>query len=60
MAHHLNLKVVAEGVESTEQAAFLNRSQCDAFQGFLYAKPMPFAELEGYLQRQAQLEMAGH
>ncbi|HEY8332145.1 MAG TPA: EAL domain-containing protein [Pseudomonas sp.] len=60
MAHHLNLKVVAEGVESAEQAAFLNRNQCDAFQGFLYARPMPFAELEGYLQRQAQLEMAGH
>ncbi|MNM88648.1 Phytochrome-like protein cph2 [compost metagenome] len=60
MAHHLNLKVVAEGVESAEQAAFLNRNQCDAFQGFLYARPMPFAELEGYLQRQAQLELAGH
>ena len=60
MAHHLNLKVVAEGVESAEQADFLNRNQCDAFQGFLYARPMPFAELEGYLQRQAQLELAGH
>ncbi|WP_455231572.1 putative bifunctional diguanylate cyclase/phosphodiesterase [Geopseudomonas aromaticivorans] len=60
MAHHLNLKVVAEGVENAEQAAFLNRNQCDAFQGFLYARPMPFAELEGYLQRQAQLELAGH
>lgn len=50
MAHHLDLKVVAEGVETAEQADFLNRNRCDAFQGFLYAKPMPFAELERYLQ----------
>ena len=50
MAHHLELLVVAEGVESIEQATFLNRSQCDVFQGHLYARPMPFAELETYLR----------
>ncbi|MNC23291.1 Phytochrome-like protein cph2 [compost metagenome] len=51
MAHHLDLMVVAEGVETAEQAAFLSRNQCDAFQGYLYAKAMPFAELERYLQQ---------
>ncbi|MCC6073986.1 putative bifunctional diguanylate cyclase/phosphodiesterase [Pseudomonas sp. GCM10022188] len=54
MAHHLELQVVAEGVETLEQADFLSRSQCDVFQGHLYARPMPFAELEAYLrQRQS-------
>ena len=58
MAHHLDLQVVAEGVETAEQAAFLSRNRCDAFQGFLYARPMPFAELEQYLRRQPPLEPA--
>ncbi|MNZ96481.1 putative cyclic-di-GMP phosphodiesterase AdrB [compost metagenome] len=53
MAHHLDLMVVAEGVESVEQADFLSRNQCDAFQGYLYARAMPFPELERYLQGQA-------
>ncbi|HYQ38469.1 MAG TPA: EAL domain-containing protein, partial [Pseudomonas sp.] len=50
MAHHLDLQVVAEGVETTAQADFLGRNRCDAFQGFLYARPMPFAALQHYLQ----------
>jgi EAL domain-containing protein (putative c-di-GMP-specific phosphodiesterase class I) len=50
MAHHLQLKVVAEGVETTEQAEFLRRSQCDAFQGYLYARPMTYDRLEEYLR----------
>jgi len=58
-AHRLDLWVVAEGVESAEQADFLARSQCDAFQGYLYAKPMPFAELQAYLQEQANTHRAG-
>ncbi|THG86300.1 EAL domain-containing protein [Pseudomonas sp. A-1] len=50
MAHHLDLKVVAEGVETTEQADFLRRNLCDAFQGYLYARPMPYSQLEAYLR----------
>ncbi|SDS28263.1 putative bifunctional diguanylate cyclase/phosphodiesterase [Pseudomonas oryzae] len=50
MAHHLDLLVVAEGVETPEQAEFLTRSQCDVFQGHLYSRPMPFTDLEHYLQ----------
>ena len=49
MSHHLDLRVVAEGVESAEQAEFLRRHACDVLQGYLYARPMPFAELAAYL-----------
>ncbi|CAN7692155.1 EAL domain-containing protein [Pseudoduganella sp. LjRoot289] len=45
MAHHLDLKVVAEGVETQAQADFLISSDCHAMQGYLYARPAPFAEL---------------
>jgi len=41
MASHLGLKVVAEGVETPEQAEFLIARGCDAMQGFLYARPQP-------------------
>lgn len=45
MAHHLNLRVVAEGVETVPQLAFLRRRNCDTFQGYLFARPMPFDQL---------------
>ncbi len=41
MAHGLNLKVVAEGVETNEQLNFLLRRRCDEAQGFYFAKPVP-------------------
>jgi len=41
MAHSLNLKVVAEGVENIEQLSFLKSHQCDEVQGFLFSKPVP-------------------
>jgi EAL domain-containing protein (putative c-di-GMP-specific phosphodiesterase class I) len=40
MAHSLRLKVVAEGVELTEQATFLRRCGCDQMQGFLIQPPV--------------------
>jgi len=49
MAHHLSLEVVAEGVETDAQAAFLRRNQCDLLQGFLFARPMPMDRLEEYM-----------
>ena len=41
MAHGLKLEVVAEGVETTEQLAFLRKHQCDLIQGFLFSKAVP-------------------
>jgi diguanylate cyclase (GGDEF)-like protein/PAS domain S-box-containing protein len=50
LARGLNLPVVAEGVETEEQIAFLTRESCDKVQGFIVGRPMPideYAELTG-------------
>ncbi|MBT9612853.1 MAG: EAL domain-containing protein [Burkholderiales bacterium] len=44
MAHSLNIKVVAEGVETEEQLKFLNSRGCDEYQGYYFSRPMPSAE----------------
>jgi diguanylate cyclase (GGDEF)-like protein/PAS domain S-box-containing protein len=44
MAHSLNLRVVAEGVETEAQRAFLKSHRCDEFQGFLFGHPVAAAE----------------
>ena len=41
MASKLNISVIAEGVESIEQADFLKDIGCDIIQGFYYSKPIP-------------------
>ena len=41
MAQKLSLTVIAEGVETVEQARFLQDNQCEIIQGFLYARPEP-------------------
>ncbi|WP_246164549.1 putative bifunctional diguanylate cyclase/phosphodiesterase [Halopseudomonas laoshanensis] len=45
MAHHLNLRITAEGVEREGQRDFLVKNQCDELQGYLFAKPMNFTDL---------------
>jgi diguanylate cyclase (GGDEF)-like protein len=44
MSHGLNIKVVAEGVETEEQLRFLLRRRCDEAQGYFIARPMPADE----------------
>jgi diguanylate cyclase (GGDEF)-like protein len=44
MAQNLKLKVVAEGVETEEQLAFLRDEQCDVMQGYLFSRPLPAEE----------------
>ena len=51
MAGHLGLHVVAEGVETVEQAEFLRDAGCGALQGYLFAKPM---RIDAWLQRELQ------
>ncbi|HME38705.1 MAG TPA: EAL domain-containing protein [Steroidobacteraceae bacterium] len=50
MGHGLGLKVVAEGIETEESAARLRDFGCDVAQGYLYAKPMPLAAFETWLE----------
>lgn len=50
MAHSLNLKVVAEGVETVEQLKFMREHDCDAMQGYYLSKPMPAEEFEVFLK----------
>jgi diguanylate cyclase len=51
LAHSLNLKVVAEGVDSEEQRKFLRLLKCDEIQGYLISKPVPPSVLSGLLAR---------
>ena len=51
MAHNLKLKVVAEGIETAEQLAFLRRHRCDVGQGYLFDRPIPGDELIKALKR---------
>jgi len=46
LAHNLKLNVIAEGIETPEQLAFLRLLRCDEGQGFLFGKPMPPAVFE--------------
>jgi EAL domain-containing protein (putative c-di-GMP-specific phosphodiesterase class I) len=51
MARALNLRVVAEGVETEAQLAFLRKENCEVVQGFLHSRPVPAAEFESSLRR---------
>ncbi|WOE80143.1 EAL domain-containing protein [Pseudomonas protegens] len=51
MAHNLKIKVVAEGIETAEQLAFLRRHRCDVGQGYLFDRPIPGTELIAKLKR---------
>ena len=51
MGRSLGLSTLAEGVETRQQWEFLAREGCDAAQGYLYARPMPQADLQAWLVR---------
>ena len=55
LAQSLDLQVVAEGVETIEQRDFLAAQGCGYFQGFLFAPPLPIAELDARLRDHTSL-----
>ncbi|MEO5342014.1 MAG: EAL domain-containing protein [Gammaproteobacteria bacterium SHHR-1] len=54
MAQALEMKTVAEGVETSECAELLAQMGADCLQGYLFGKPMPLAEFELWLERNRQ------
>ncbi|BBP45608.1 hypothetical protein THMIRHAS_09810 [Thiosulfatimonas sediminis] len=51
MADNLGLKVIAEGVETMEQQAFLQANGCEQIQGYLYSKPLNADDIEIFLRQ---------
>jgi diguanylate cyclase (GGDEF)-like protein len=51
MAKHLGLHVVAEGVETKEQLAFLTDHSCELFQGYYYSRPVPKDEFLSFIKK---------
>jgi EAL domain-containing protein (putative c-di-GMP-specific phosphodiesterase class I) len=45
MAQHLNLRVIAEGVENEKQLSFLRGLRCDEIQGYYLSRPLPVNEV---------------
>jgi EAL domain-containing protein (putative c-di-GMP-specific phosphodiesterase class I) len=55
MGKALGMTVIAEGVETVEQEAFLRSHACDEMQGFLFSKPLPAREMANLLRVEAQM-----
>ena len=53
LAHELELRVIAEGVEREEQLEFLRQTNCEYVQGFLFSRPMTAKEFDVMLSREA-------
>ena len=51
LAHKLNKKVVAEGIEEIEMVNFLKEAKCDMIQGFYFAKPLPKEEFINHISK---------
>ncbi|AOV07522.1 EAL domain-containing protein [Sporosarcina ureilytica] len=49
LAHRLSIRVVAEGVETKEQHAFLEKLDCDWVQGYLFSRPVPAKDIQRLL-----------
>ena len=58
-AHSLDLEVIAEGVETAEQLAFLGAENCDRVQGFYFSQGVPLETLEKYIVRGTETTAAG-
>jgi EAL domain-containing protein (putative c-di-GMP-specific phosphodiesterase class I) len=52
LGHRLNLRVIAEGVETEQQRRFLQENECDEMQGYLFSRPLPPGEVATLLRAQ--------
>ena len=59
LGHHLDLEVVAEGVESETTLRELRRLGCDAAQGYFLLRPQPAADVSDWLRERASTAAAG-
>ncbi|MGB1297337.1 MAG: sensor domain-containing protein [Psychrobium sp.] len=55
MAEQLGLAIIAEGVETQEQAQFLLRNKCSQAQGYLYSKPLDSSQAEAFISKKSSL-----
>lgn len=58
LAHHLKMRVVAEGVESQELWERLRAVGCDAAQGYYTCRPLPVKELEQWIWRERHVAVS--
>jgi EAL domain-containing protein (putative c-di-GMP-specific phosphodiesterase class I) len=59
MAHSLGIKVIAEGVETAEQVAFLRQYRCDGMQGYYISQPLPPEKFAELLRQQQRVSAGG-
>ncbi len=52
LANKMHIAVIAEGVETAEQLAFLQKHHCQYIQGYFYSKPLPVHEFEDFITKQ--------
>ncbi|SHH06556.1 EAL domain-containing protein [Massilia sp. CF038] len=55
LGHKLNLRVIAEGVETEQQCSFLRDNDCDEMQGYLFSAPVPASRIHSLLEEQARM-----
>ena len=52
----MDLKIIAEGIETEEQLEFMRQTNCDAYQGFYFSPPLPEAEITERLKQHSQAD----
>ncbi len=58
LGHGLEMSIIAEGVETVDQLAFLAKEGCDGVQGYLLGKPLPIGQYAGLVGRAVPMELA--
>ena len=56
LGHKLDVRIVAEGIETRQQVDLLRRVDCDMIQGYFYSRPLPIAEFEAWLNERGEWE----